>query len=141
MTDDNFITSQVNAENTSSDKKTILLIEDDPFLVGMYKEKFLTEGFNVIVAEDGLQGLNYALSQKIDILILDILIPKLSGIDLLARLRQDVKGKDLPVVALTNLSGSNDETKIRSYGVKEYLVKSNYTPGQVVTIIRNVLAV
>ena len=127
-------------ESPSSDRKTLLLIEDDPFLVGMYKEKFSIEGFNVIVAEDGLQGLSFAISQKVDMVILDILIPKLSGIDLLARLRQDEKGKDLPVIALTNLSGSSDEEKIRSYGVKEYLVKSNYTPGQVVEIIRKNLA-
>ena len=119
-----------------SDKKIILLIEDDPFLVGMYKEKLEMEGFEVVTAEDGVQGLSFATSQKVDMILLDILIPKLSGIDLLARLRQDKNGKDIPVIALTNLSGSVDEEKIRSYGVKEYLVKSNYTPGQVVEIMR-----
>ena len=94
------------------------------------------EGFEVVTAEDGVQGLSFATSQKVDMILLDILIPKLSGIDLLARLRQDENRKDIPVIALTNLSGSVDEEKIRSYGVKEYLVKSNYTPGQVVEIMR-----
>ena len=83
--------------------------------------------------------MNYAVSQKVDLILLDILIPKLSGIDLLVRLRQDEKGKDVPVIALTNLSGSDDEEKIRSYGVKDYLVKSNYTPGQVVEVIKKYL--
>ncbi len=126
--------SSVSPDN--ADRKTILLIEDDPFLVGMYKEKLISEGFDVVIAADGLEGLSKASSQKVDMILLDILIPKLSGIDLLARLRQDEKGKNIPVIALTNLSGAEDEGKIRGYGVKEYLVKSNYTPGQVVDIIR-----
>lgn len=134
MADNPVVNNQTSS--TSSDKKVVLLIEDDPFLVGMYKEKLQMEGFEVIVAEDGFQGLNFALSQKIDMILLDILIPKLSGIDLLARLKQDEKGKVIPVIALTNLSDSADEDKIRGYGVKDYLVKSNYTPGQVVEIIR-----
>jgi|SRR3972149_6152708 len=141
MTDDAQNISGMNPQvSAGSGKKIILLIEDDPFLVGMYKEKLTMEGFDVLVAEDGLQGLNFATSQKVDMVLLDILIPKLSGIDLLARIRQDEKGKDLPVIALTNLSGSNDESKIRSYGVKEYLVKSNYTPGQVVEVIRKYIS-
>ncbi len=139
MADNAPVSSGIATQNPQSDRKTVLLIEDDPFLVGMYKEKLNFEGFNVLVAEDGLQGLSLATSQAIDMILLDILIPKLSGIDLLARLRQDEKGKDIPVIALTNLSGSNDEEKIRSYGVKDYLVKSNYTPGQVVEIIRKYL--
>jgi CheY-like chemotaxis protein len=67
------------------------------------------------------------------------MIPKLSGIDLLARLKQDEKGKDIPVIALTNLSGMSNEKKTRDYGVKEYLIKSNYTPTQVIEIIRKYL--
>jgi DNA-binding response OmpR family regulator len=122
-----------------SDKKVILLIEDDPFLVGIYKEKLLIEGFDVIVAGDGLEGLDFATNRKVDLILLDIMIPKLSGIDLLARLKQEEKGKDIPVIALTNLSGSSNEKKTRDYGVKEYLIKSNYTPGQVIDIIRKYL--
>ncbi|KKR11034.1 MAG: Response regulator receiver protein [Candidatus Woesebacteria bacterium GW2011_GWA1_39_21] len=139
MADDIQAASETNPLVSEPGKKVILLIEDDPFLVGIYREKLEIEGYNVLIAEDGLQGLNYAVSQKVDLILLDILIPKLSGIDLLVRLRQDEKGKDVPVIALTNLSGSDDEEKIRSYGVKDYLVKSNYTPGQVVEVIKKYL--
>jgi DNA-binding response OmpR family regulator len=121
---------------TSSDKKTVLLIEDDPFLVKMYKEKFEVEGFNTLIAEDGLEGLRLATTQNIDIIILDILIPKLSGIDLLTRLRKDPKGVSIPVLVLTNLTQKEDEVKTASMGVKEYLVKSDYTPSQVVEKVR-----
>ena len=126
-------------EVTSSLKKVILLIEDDPFLVGMYKDKLVSEGFEVIVAEDGFVGLNAAVTKHIDLILLDILIPKLSGIDLLARLKQDVKGKDIPVIALTNLSDTANEEKVRNYGVRDYLVKSDHTPSQVVEVIRKYL--
>lgn len=139
MADEDQSVQSPKPQETDPNKKVILLIEDDPFLVSMYKEKLEIEGFSVITAEDGLQGLNYAISQRVDMILLDILIPKLSGIDLLVRLRQDAKGKDIPVIALTNLSGSGDEEKIRSYGVKDYLVKSNYTPAQVVEVIKKYL--
>jgi DNA-binding response OmpR family regulator len=121
---------------TPSDKKTVLLIEDDPFLVKMYKEKFEVEGFNTLIAEDGLKGLQLATTQNIDIIILDILIPKLSGIDLLTKLRKDPKGVSVPVLVLTNLTQKEDEVKTTSLGVKEYLVKSDYTPSQVVEKVR-----
>jgi DNA-binding response OmpR family regulator len=119
-----------------SDKKTVLLIEDDPFLVKMYKEKFEVEGFNTLIAEDGLEGLRLATGQNVDIIILDILIPKLSGIDLLTRLRKYPKGVSIPVIVLTNLTQKEDEVKTASMGVKEYLVKSDYTPSQVVEKVR-----
>ena len=76
-------------------KKTILLIEDDTFLVKMYKSKFENEGFIALVAIDGEEGLKLALSENIDILVLDLMLPKLSGHDLLTRLRKDEKGKDM----------------------------------------------
>ena len=122
-----------------SSKKVILLIEDDPFLVGMYRDKLVSEGFEVIVAEDGFIGLNEATTKQIDLILLDILIPKLSGIGLLARLKQDEKGKNIPVIALTNLSDSTNEEKVRNYGVRDYLVKSDHTPSQVVEVIRKYL--
>lgn len=139
MVDDILNSSNTSAPSPQEDKKTILLIEDDPFIAGIYKEKLTIEGFNVLHAEDGLQGLNLALTQKVDLMLLDILIPKLSGVDLLARLRQDEKGKNIPVIALTNLSGKNDEETVMGYGAKDYLVKSDYTPGQVIEIVRKYL--
>lgn len=129
----------VPAEAVAPHKKVVLLIEDDPFLVGMYKDKLVSEGFEVIVAVDGFIGLNEAVTKHIDLILLDILIPKLSGIDLLARLKQDEKGKDISVIALTNLSDAANEEKVRSYGVKDYLVKSDHTPSQVVEVIRKYL--
>ncbi|MBU0570208.1 response regulator, partial [Patescibacteria group bacterium] len=84
--------------------KTILIVEDDPILLKMYSEKFMFEGFNVINARDGLEALQVALgTEGIDIILLDIMLPKMSGTDFLEKLRQDMKGKNVPVLALTNL--------------------------------------
>lgn len=128
---------QTNVPQTVGDsgKTTILLVEDDPFLVKMYKEKFEIEGFNVLVAEDGVEGLKLATQGNIDIIILDILIPKLSGIDLLTRLKNNPKAVNVPILVLTNLTQKEEEVKLLP-GVKEYLVKSDYTPSQVVEKIR-----
>ena len=114
----------------------ILLVEDDPLLVKMYKAKFTNEGYGVIGALDGEAGLNLALKGGIDIIILDVMMPKLSGIDLLARLRQDDRGKDIPVLMLTNLTQEEEAKKALSLGAKEYLIKANLTPSQVVEKVR-----
>jgi DNA-binding response OmpR family regulator len=139
MADDLNPTSQIAGDETSSanasGKKIILLIEDDPFLSKMYKEKFEMEGFEIILAEDGIEGLKLAQEKEIDMMILDILIPKLSGIDLLSRLRNTPKGANIPVIVLTNLTEKED-VRLSGLQVKDYLVKSDYTPSQVVDKVR-----
>src|SRR4030042_5656365 len=121
---------------STSGKKTVLLIEDDPFLIKMYKEKFEIEGFNILTAEDGLEGLKKATESEIDFIILDILIPKLSGIDLLTKLRKDPRGSSIPVLVLSNLTQKKDDVNTTALDVKEYLIKSDYTPSQVVEKVR-----
>jgi DNA-binding response OmpR family regulator len=144
MPDDLRPTSQATGEKappaSAPSKKIILLIEDDPFLVKMYKEKFEMEGFSTIIAEDGLEGLKQAQEASVDLILLDILIPKLSGVDLLARLRNNPKGANIPVIVLTNLTEKED-VKLAGLKVKEYLVKADYTPSQVVEKVRIYLGV
>lgn len=119
-----------------SDPKTILLVEDDPILSRMYSEKFKFEGYNVLHAQDGMEGLEMAQSQKADIILLDIMLPKLSGTDLLERLRSTPKGKDIPVVVLTNLAEKEEMEKARTLGAKEYLVKAMQTPEAVINTLK-----
>lgn len=121
------------------DSPVLLLIEDDPLIDKMYQAKFTKEGFNVLVAKDGVEGLDLALESRPDIVILDIMMPRLSGIDLLEKLRADPKGKDIPVVILTNLAEKEEEERARKLGVEEYLVKANVTPGAIVDKIKKYL--
>ena len=119
---------------------SILIVEDDPVLLKMYTEKFTFEGFKVIVARDGEEALKIALgTEKIDIVLLDIMLPKMSGTDFLENLRKDAKGKNLPVIALTNLAEEDERQKAIKLGVKEYLVKAMQTPEQVVEKITSKL--
>jgi len=115
---------------------TILIIEDDPILSKMYTEKFTTEGFNVITALDGESGLEMAVSNKIDIILLDVMLPRVSGIDLLKKLRDHETGKNTLVVVLTNLADPEEKKRALDLGVKDYLVKAMQNPAQVVDKIK-----
>lgn len=117
----------------------VMIIEDDPFLLQMYSDKFVNEGFEVAVAHDGLEGLKLLNQQPVDLVLLDILIPKLSGVDLLMKIKEDPKLQNLPIVALTNLTNAKEEEDVKAKGVKEYLIKSDYTPSQVIEIVKKYL--
>ena len=129
-------TSSSTAQAVNAPKKKILIVEDDPLIIKMYQAKFSFEGFEVLVAEDGVQGLELAKSEVPDFMILDIMMPQLSGIDLLEKLRADSKGKNIPVIVLTNLSEKDEEQKALQLGAKEYLLKANFTPGEIVTKVK-----
>ncbi len=117
-------------------KPTILVVEDDPILVKMYREKFTNEGFQVLSAVDGESGLDMALKNKVDIILLDVMLPRMSGIDLLKRLRENEKGRKTLVVVLTNLADPNEKQKALDLGVRDYLVKAMQNPGQVVSKVK-----
>jgi len=106
----------------------------------MYKTKFSSEGFGVETAEDGEIGLKIALEGKPDFIILDIMMPKLSGIEFLKRLRQNQVGADVPVIVLSNLSEKKEMEEARRLGVKEYLIKSSLTPKDIVEKVRGYLS-
>jgi DNA-binding response OmpR family regulator len=117
-------------------KHKILIVEDDPLLTKMYTTKFITEGFEVTSAADGEEGLAKATAVTPDFIILDVMMPKLSGIDMLSRLRATEKGKNVPVIVLSNLSQEEEAKKALALGAKEYLIKANFTPSEVVTKVR-----
>ncbi len=118
------------------DKHKILLVEDDQLLINMYKTKFEAEGFEVYCAMDGLSGLSTAASCKPDAIVLDIMMPKMSGLDFLRELGHDDWIKAIPVLVLTNLSQQEEARKALELGAKEYLLKASLTPGQIVEKIR-----
>lgn len=120
---------------------SILLIEDDPVLSKMYTEKFKFEGFRVLTAMNGEDGLRLALSEKVDIIILDLMLPRLSGSELLAKLRQDPKGKNVKVIALTNLAEQGEREKVTQLGVLDYLIKAMQTPEEVVAKVKKHISI
>ncbi len=121
----------------NEDLPVILVVEDDPILSKMYSEKFSNEGFKVLTAMDGESGLDVALKNKIDIILLDVMLPRVSGIDLLKKLREHEKGKNILVVVLTNLADPDEKKRALDLGVKDYLVKAMQNPGQVVDKVKS----
>jgi CheY-like chemotaxis protein len=132
--------TQAGVAQRTDNRKSILIVEDDPVLLKMYSEKFGFEGYRVINAKDGEEALTKAVNEPVDMILLDIMLPKMSGTDFLARLRQNVKAKNTPVVALTNLAEDEEKQKALKLGVKEYLVKAMQTPEQVVETVKKYIS-
>lgn len=117
----------------------ILLVEDDLPMVRMYSTKLKKENFEVEVACDGEEGLKKTREWQPDLVVLDLMIPKMGGMGLLEQLRLDPKTKNVPVIILSNLSQEQDIARSRQLGVKEFLIKANFTPSQVVEKIKGYL--
>ncbi|MBI2315157.1 response regulator [Candidatus Daviesbacteria bacterium] len=126
--------------NTKTDNvKTILIIEDESDLLDLLQDKFITSGFKVIGAGSGEEGIRHALKNKPNLILLDIILPKMDGITMLKKLRQDRWGKGVPVIILSNLSDQNKISEAMKIGVYDFLVKSNIKLTDVVTQVRQVL--
>ena len=126
-------------QKAQGNQPVILIVEDDPVLLKMYTEKFGFEGFKVLNAKDGEEAFRVSQAEIINIILLDIMLPKMSGTDFLEKLRLTPKGKDISVVVLTNLAEEAERQRAIKLGVKEYLVKAMQTPEQVVQTIKKYL--
>lgn len=120
-------------------KVKILLVEDDSFLLGMYATKFELDGFKVIMAEDGEKAVRVALKELPDIILLDIVLPKLSGFEVLKQLKQESATAKIPVILLTNLSQRDEIEQGLKMGAEDYLIKAHFMPSEVVEKIKKVL--
>lgn len=118
-------------------QKKILLVDDDPLIVRMYERKLTKEGFAVRLAANGEEGLKALEKEVPNIIILDVLMPKMNGWEALKKIKENPKTKDIPVIALTSLSDRNgDIQKFKDLGVKEYLIKSQTDLKMLVEAIR-----
>ena len=117
----------------------VLLVEDDSFLANIYKTKFELEGFKVSVSNDGAVGLADAKKKKPDVILLDILLPKMDGFSVLGQLKKDAATKDIPVILLTNLGQKDDVEKGIELGAVDYLIKAHFKPSETVAKVRKVL--
>lgn len=121
-------------------KSKILIIEDECSLRKALADKFTKEGFMVIEAKDGEEGLKLALKEKPDLILLDIIMPKMDGITMLGKLREDKWGKDVRVIILTNLEDENKVMESVQKGAYDYLIKSDWKLEDVVKKAKEKLA-
>jgi DNA-binding response OmpR family regulator len=119
--------------------KNILLVEDDPFLSDIYTTKLKKEGFSVDIALDGQECLKKLEKSTPDLVVLDVVLPKVDGWEVLSSIRKQEKFKDLKVVILSNLGQKGEVEKGLSLGATAYFIKAYYTPAEIVEEIKKIL--
>lgn len=107
--------------------KSILFIEDESALQKTFGEKLSQEGYEPISALDGEIGLELAKTKKPDLILLDLILPKIHGLEVLKKIKEDEETKNIPVIVLTNLEGIEEIEKAMELGATTYLVKANYS--------------
>ena len=118
----------------------ILLIDDDSLLVRMYHKKLENDGHEVATANDGEDGLKKAGEFGPDLILLDVMMPKMDGYQVLEKLKASDDTKSIPVIMLTNVGSSDDDVKKGlDLGAKEYLIKASNRPSEVVKKVKEVL--
>lgn len=122
-----------------ANKKSILLVEDDEFLAELYATKLNLEGFEVSLAVNGEKGLKLAKEVAPDLILLDIILPKMDGFEVLKGIKSDPNIKNIPVILLTNLSQKDEVQKGLDLGAVDYLIKAHFMPSEVVKKIKQII--
>lgn len=117
----------------------VLIIEDDPLIVKIYSTRLKADGYDVTSAENGEEGLKAAFEQRPDLIILDVMMPRVDGFGVLEKLRQDPSFKNLPILMYSNLNNEDEMARAKTMGVTEFLVKANLSPTQMVMKIKQYL--
>lgn len=115
----------------------ILVAEDDEFLANAYRVKFTKSGFEVLLAADGQEALDIAHKNHPDLILLDLIMPKMDGFTVLETISRDPQLKKIPVIIASNLGQQEDIEKTKSLGAVDYIIKSDITLEDIVKKIRN----
>src|SRR3989344_7358241 len=118
----------------------ILIVEDDPLILRLYQKAFSFEGYEVETAANGEEGLEKVRTIIPTIVLLDVMMPKMNGLQVLEKLKAYPETHNIPVIVLTNLAGQNDSERALAMGAVKYIVKSEHDPKQVVDMVREILA-
>jgi CheY-like chemotaxis protein len=119
----------------------IVLVEDEVLVARMYESSLTYEGFNVVVAMNGKQAVEMIQTEKPDLVLLDIMMPEMSGMEVLEIIKSDAATKGIPIVMLTNLSGKHDVESALAKGAMEYWVKSDLRPRELSDKVKKILKI
>jgi len=120
-------------------KKRILIVEDDSFVMDIYQTKLGQAGYEVTGAGNGLEALKKMEEGTFDLILLDIIMPYMDGLEVLKKIKADEKNKNLPIILLTNLSQKEEVDKGLGLGANDYLIKSHFTPSEVLEKVKGYL--
>jgi CheY-like chemotaxis protein len=121
-------------------KAIILITEDDPLMSRMYQKIFTFEGYEVVMAGNGEEGLEKTRSTKPTMILLDVMMPVMNGLEMLEKLKADPDTKKIPVIMLTNLAGQQDAETALSRGAVKYIIKSEHDPKEIADMVKEVLS-
>jgi len=119
--------------------KTILFVEDESALQKTFGDHLRKLGYDMVTALDGAEGISMAKLKKPNLILLDLILPKLSGFEVLKKLKEDPETKEIPVIVLTNLEQITDVDRALELGATTYLVKAKYSLEEVVEKIKKAL--
>ena len=120
--------------------KTILIVEDEPLLSSALSLSLSKDGFQILTAVNGNEALNLVNTNKPDLILLDIIMPGISGIDVVKQLKTDQQLNTIPIIILTNLADKDTETTARNLGVVDYLIKAEYPLSDIANKIKTFLS-
>ena len=120
--------------------RKILLVEDDPLMSRLYERIFVQERYSVEVAKDGREGLDKVVSFHPDMILLDIMMKDMNGLEMLTELKASDVSRAIPVVILSNVSDTSIINEAKSRGAVEYIIKSETEPADMITLVNRVLA-
>jgi DNA-binding response OmpR family regulator len=130
---------ELQQQTQASQLVKVLWVEDDQFLSGLIAKKLTSQGFDLEHASTGEQAVNLVKEKKPDVVLLDILLPEMSGFEVLAKIKADPETQNIPVILFSNLGQKEDIDKGLSLGASKFLVKSNMVPDEIAGHIREVL--
>jgi CheY-like chemotaxis protein len=120
--------------------ESVLVVEDTELLRRIYTDKLSQEGYKVFQAADGLEALNIVRTQPLDLILLDLVMPRMSGLEALEALKRDPRTRDIPVIILSNLGQDDDIQRGLDLGALDYLIKNSAKPADVSAKIAATLA-
>jgi CheY-like chemotaxis protein len=118
----------------------VLIVEDDPLMSRMYQKIFTFEKYEVALAGDGEEALAKVVEFNPTIILLDVMMPKMNGLQVLERLKTNPATKSIPVVMLTNLAGQQDAETALAKGAVKYIVKSEHEPKEIADMVNEIVA-
>jgi DNA-binding response OmpR family regulator len=120
-------------------EKPILLVEDDKFLRELMVQKLAKEGYQVVEAVDGEEGVKKAKEGNPGLVLLDLILPGIDGFEVLTKIKADPLTSAIPVIILSNLGQREDVERGMNLGASDYLIKAHFTPGEIIEKIKNII--
>ncbi len=119
--------------------KKILIIEDEEIMLNLLEKKLKAVGYDIVTAENGQDGLDILRSQPFDLVLSDIIMPKLGGLEVMEKMSQDPVLKNIPIIVISNSGQPVEIDQAKRFGAKDWLVKTEFDPQEVITKVKKLL--